>query len=96
MDYSNGDWSVLEDKNRRLHIIRTLPNGWVDRICEIVIPSTGYRVNAEANAQLIASAPLLYEALLAVRQWAGDPEMYFQEVSPIIKKALSKAEGKEK
>jgi len=62
MNYSKGEWSILEVKSGRLHIIRTLPNGGVDRICEIAIPSTGYRVDAEANAHIMAAAPEMYEA----------------------------------
>lgn len=35
------------------------------------------------------SAPKLYGALQAVRQWQNDPEMYKEEIMPIVKKALA-------
>lgn len=56
-NYTKGEWSVIEGGVKgSLHVIRTVPNGGVDRVCEIVIPSTGCRVNAKANAHLIVSA----------------------------------------
>jgi hypothetical protein len=51
---TKGEWRVEEGYKRgSIIIIRTLPNGGVDRICDINVPSTGYRERAEADAEFI-------------------------------------------
>ena len=52
-----------------------------------------------ANANLIASAPLLYEALVWFQEWNGDRKPDGEkpnraDVTRIVKQALSRAEGK--
>ena len=102
-NYSKGKWTVAKgSKKGGLHIIRTLPNGGVDRICEIVIPSTGYRVNAEANADLIAATPKMYEVLELTRdnlQTLSDAALHYKKTFSanleIMNKVLAEAEGRE-
>lgn len=91
-----GEWSVSEGTEGALLIIRTLPNGGVTQICNVRIPSTGYREEAEANAELIAAAPAFYEALEAVvscadRYGAGPGE---REAFDKVKAAIAKADSK--
>ena len=102
-EYTKGEWSVLIGKTGSLSIISTIPkSGYVDPICEVSVPSTGYRVEAEANAQLISSAPALYEALeTSVKHLQASatitPQMNFQEVRrilPTLIQALAKVEDK--
>ena len=99
MEYTKGEWSVIEGSKPKcgLHVIRTLPNDAVDRICEIVLPSTGYRAEAEANANLIAAAPELLEALKEITELAPRDKLklpYAIQVVEIADRAIAEVEGK--
>ncbi|KKL66617.1 hypothetical protein LCGC14_2143220 [marine sediment metagenome] len=69
MEYTKGEWAIMigtDGKSLHVTATRYTSDGdlhSVDRICEVVLPSTGYRVQAEANAHLIAAAPAMYEEL---------------------------------
>ncbi len=86
-EYTKGKWSVSHPLNDKTTIItpeRLLANiEWGTSI-----PQEEQR----ANGVLFASAPALYEALKAVQQWRNDPEMFIEEIAPLINKALALVE----
>lgn len=88
--FTQGGWAVGSHSNK-VGIpsinIKSLVDG-----CHVALVSSRDKEN-EANANLIAAAPLMYEALLEVRKWlevelsAKDTEAY-----KFVTKALSYAE----
>lgn len=92
MNYTKGEWKLVQPKSGTLLIVSGNKN----------IASTSTATSIEdaqevlGNAYLIASAPDMYEALLAVYQ---DIELQnvdggSAELNLIVQKALAKAEGK--
>ena len=91
MNITKGEWKVLAHKGLPIEVIATLDD------------STGLGVatinprNAEANANLIAASPDLYEALKEI--WTSTApkchDSYIKAINDICGKALAKAEGKQ-
>ena len=110
MEYTGGEWRVnrTEGKNKEEfaeYIVTSFPNGGVKGIA--LIRTYPYRLESEANARLIASAPDLYEACQAIVKWLDDipghvgRQIKFSEAgetAPQVYKqliqAIAKAEGK--
>lgn len=85
MEYTKGEWEV-----------KGYPSGRYIQTNEIIIAQVwGQKPMAEteANAQLIASAPDLYEALAYLNEHCS-PEMFSNYAREKCRKALAKAEGK--
>ena len=80
--YTKGDWKVGSKTfggcDCGADIVISSPNGLVAMACTI---HEG-KVNAEANAHLIAAAPKLYEALVKFKQYVG--VIYIDEGNPTI------------
>ncbi len=87
MNYTKGDWKVM-DKGVLFYDIG---NG-EDRTALVPIITA----NAEANANLIAAAPDMYEALKALRHLLLSPEFSsnIEEANKLITNSLAKAESK--
>ena len=106
MNNTKGEWKVRIERHHKasggriynIEIRSPMNSGRGHQpICKIY---HGY-VNDEANAQLIASAPDLYEALKLTRnnlQTLSDAALHYKKTFSanleILNKALSKAEGK--
>jgi len=86
MNYTNGEWKPYKTAT-----------GWSvyadgDEVSEVYSCHTGL---AEANAQLIASAPDLYEACKELEPyftWLEENKLI--RITSLFKQALAKAEGK--
>ncbi len=103
--YTKGEWKARKLLPDRWGIISreaweiTTPE--YDVVAQIISSAP---IRKEADAQLIAAAPDMYEALKKAKEtiklWHSTPEFVWRayQVSPemtIINKALAKAEGKE-
>ncbi len=95
INYTKGEWKAGRSKDTGLwHIHGGASNG--EYIC--CLPSHG---KGEANAQLIASAPDLYEALqigrgvIKAQLFLHPDDKIMQVQLRIVDKALAKAGGKE-
>ena len=88
-----GNWTVQHNNNDdTTYIVANDPRLGADMVAEI------YRVSAyEGNANLIAAAPAMYEALKAayrlLREWTPCGEDNQGEVEGLIETALAQAEG---
>ena len=99
MEYTKGDWKV--DETLRKRVILNHPN-WSDDKKVIADCNQWLNSESEANAQLISSAPDLYEAGIEIRDNAVLQEQengyYLLRLSyaswKVMCKALAKAEGK--
>lgn len=86
MNYTEGVWT------KRGLFIKTEERGYIAEVLGLADP-----YEEEANAQLIASAPDLYEALKEAQdfiEWVGNAFSNKDALRNKIKKALAKAEGK--
>ena len=97
-DFTKGEWTVITNGNTLMAIAVTNRN-----ICSFE-PLFGARFNRqvggedEANANLIAAAPDMYDALELVKRWCeSEPEVAPDELVEIIadkvERALAKAEA---
>ena len=101
LNYTRGNWQIAGEAKDFVYCLNS--NG-INRFSLLV--QGGYTENAktsrheiEENAQLIASAPLLYEALKRVKSLiaSGDwqlPEGFCETEINQIEHAINKAEGK--
>lgn len=91
MNYTRGEWTVFRFSDFHNWKVRTGEDNW--------FIDCGIEENAEANANLIAAAPDMYEALKAIRDFLVEYRRTVNDPSswPILNKmneALAKAEGK--
>ncbi len=90
--YTKGNWYHLIDTENRHHVMSEGKSGDMEQNVAVM----SVRPEAKANAQLLASAPDLYEALkfMAERYKTVEP-LYSGDRQAIEKadKALAKAEG---
>ena len=84
MEYTKGEWKVSKP-------FKEIPYS-VSSNEKYPIARLGFTQEDETNAQLIASAPDLYEALKELVGICG--EFFFEDQLEQSKKALNKAEGK--
>jgi len=108
MDYTKGKWRYEEDddsyqdKNRDTGTYKGVITGGVVELVLCVMIGDCLENEVESNANLIAAAPNLYEAL---KSWdklramrpldsGADIDDILRECSRITDEALSKAEGK--
>ena len=85
MEYTKGDWKITESFGRSKFL-----NVYVD--AEPIPEIIAHKIK-KPNAQLIASAPDLYEALKYLDEHCS-PEMFSNYAREKCRKALAKATGK--
>ncbi len=92
MNYTKGEWKVSSTAFDRAY--QTFV---VNEDLELISEATGDSPEESiANANLIAAAPNMYEALRKARQHFGHMILTYEEaqVVTVIDEALAKAEGK--
>ena len=87
MNYTKGEWKIHKDEHNATWVVTD-----TSKVCVLL---DGANARVKANAQLIASAPDLYEALKAVVEryeiiLIGDD----QKCDVMAIEALAKADGK--
>lgn len=94
--FTQGEWEVLTNRpakeiNNIVRMNRAIKNKYdaVPYICIGGFPDTDPKEEIEANAHLIASAPSMYKALLALSKGEG------LEPGTTIEKILLKARGED-
>lgn len=93
MEYTQGEWKTVKDKENRIHIM-AFHNGLEQNIAILSVRSVD---QVEANAYLISAAPAMYEALKKLTETELNADVlrilspWFDKVERII----AKAEGKE-
>ncbi len=96
LNYTKGKWYTEEDSMEEVAIL-VIPEGedFPDTIATVRLIGNFDGIEMEANAQLIASAPDLYEALKAI---IDAEDEHFESLgygrSQDARKALAKTEGK--
>ena len=91
--YTKGEWYHLVDKENRHHVMSQGKTGDMEQNVAVM----SVRPEAEANANLIAAAPELYEACLiglGVLATLDQSKGWVKELADKMQQALSKAEGK--
>ena len=91
MEYTKGPWEINENTVYGLptfEISSETSDSWIANVLDKNMPG-------KANAQLIASAPMMYEALKEIQACKGNPKMLEgMIIMSHIEQALAKAEGK--
>ncbi len=87
LNYTKGEWKVSGAKNR----VVTTQGGYIIPIAKMEAPE---REDREANAQLIAAAPIGYELAEAVIDATFDDYDDFLALKEIAKKLKAKAKGR--
>ena len=89
MEYTKGEWKLVQPASRQIEVL-----GYTGMIATLRLNSLMTPQEMQANAQLIASAPDLYEALIELVAWYK--ARGFDRELPEYRnaeKALTKAEG---
>lgn len=99
MRHTPGPWKVEEGGDyKRILVNPPAGSDWDYEIAEVYSDDCDYDI-AKANAQLIATAPELYEALNIMLEWGKAVEstmgFRFDGIKRIAESALAKARGEE-
>ncbi len=62
MSYTKGEWTINRDYPKQGDLV-IISESEAKSICKITVPSTGYKKECKANAQLIALSPRMYKAI---------------------------------
>lgn len=91
MEYTKGPWEIIDSTVYGLpafEISSEDKDNWIAYVLDANMPG-------KANAQLIAAAPMMYEALKLIQESKGNPKMLEAIIiMQRVEEALAKAEGK--